>query len=184
MSENNVFQFDEVNIKKETMEAVSDVQHEIWAHWMNYQSSCGSLDDSGNFVIPKEKYERWTRQMNTPYSELTEKEKASDRDQAMKVFDVLVNRKRNLEFKPLVSLGLIEQDLITIAKLAENKCHIKIENDQLEVWHILPTMGYRVCSFPISHGSTIFELVIRGLHFEQEEDICKKLIGDIEAAIN
>ena len=91
---------------------------------------------------------------------------------------------KSLQFKSLVHIGLIEQDLITIAKLAENKCHIKIKNDQLEVWHVLPTMGYRVCSFPISHGSTIFELVVSGLYFEQEKDICKKLIGDIETAIN
>lgn len=39
--------------------------------------------------MPKEKVERWTRQMNTNYEDLTEKEKESDRNQVRKFEHVL-----------------------------------------------------------------------------------------------
>jgi len=72
-------------------EAIAAVQHEIWAHWMRYQFSQGYPDarHPGCLIVPAEKVERWTRQMNTPYSALTEGEKESDREQADKVLDVI-----------------------------------------------------------------------------------------------
>lgn len=86
------YQFSEITIKAQTVEAVADAQHEIWSHWMKYLFTCGHNVD-GNFIIPKDKVERWKRQMNTPYNELTEKEKDSDRDQAKKVFEAFYNSK-------------------------------------------------------------------------------------------
>lgn len=40
-------------------------------------------------TIPAEKVNRWQRQMNTPYNELPEEERNSDRDQAEKVLKIL-----------------------------------------------------------------------------------------------
>jgi len=70
-------------------ECIADVQHAIWAHWMKYMFSCGAFNPDGSWVMPADKAKRWTRQMNTPYSELTEKERMSDRDQADKILVVL-----------------------------------------------------------------------------------------------
>ena len=70
-------------------ETLADVQHEIWSHWMKYMFTQGTMQLDGSFRLPKEKVERWTRQMNTPYSELTEKEKKSDRHQADKVLSAI-----------------------------------------------------------------------------------------------
>ena len=68
------------------------VQHEIWSHWMKYLFSVCQHEPAGVEVILPNEAERWKRQMNTPYSELTEKEKESDRDQADKVIAVLESK--------------------------------------------------------------------------------------------
>jgi len=78
--------------KQEWIETVAAVQHEIWSHWMKYLfSQCPKLGVGVTFTryIPAVKVARWRRQMNTPYAELSEEEKNSDRDQAKKVMDAL-----------------------------------------------------------------------------------------------
>ena len=74
-------------------EELASLQHEIWAHWMRYLYRCSSLDSHGNLVIPKEKKERWARQMDTKYCDLSEEEKESDREQAWKVMNALYKPK-------------------------------------------------------------------------------------------
>lgn len=79
----------------ELREAWADVSHDIWAHWMRYMfSKCDketrySMDkiteETGCLIIPSELVERWQRQIETPYSQLTEKERESDREQADKI---------------------------------------------------------------------------------------------------
>ena len=70
-------------------EVVADKQHEIWSHWMQYLFSVCTENKDGSVVIPADKVERWKRQINTPYEELTEREKNSDREQAEKVLDAM-----------------------------------------------------------------------------------------------
>ena len=68
----------------ELREMIAGVQHEIWSHWMKYLfSQCQIV--KGGWLIPRDTASRWVRQMNTPYAELSEAEKESDRDQADKV---------------------------------------------------------------------------------------------------
>lgn len=70
-------------------EAAADVQHQIWAHWMKYVFSICPQQEDGSVIIPADKVERWKRQVNTPYQDLSEKEKESDRHQADKVLSAL-----------------------------------------------------------------------------------------------
>lgn len=70
-------------------EKIASVQHDIWSHWMKYMFSVCRRESGDVLIIPPEKVRRWSRQMYTPYSELTEKEKASDRIQADKVLNVI-----------------------------------------------------------------------------------------------
>lgn len=89
----------EINLNDEqaVVEALADVSHEIWAHWMEYFfSTCDftlpmlmAAIENGSAIVPTEKVERWQRQMKTPYAELTEREKASDREQAYKIIKTL-----------------------------------------------------------------------------------------------
>jgi len=70
-------------------ERLSDLQHDIWSHWMRYMFDQGEQDLEGNWIMPRKLVERWRVQMNTPYSDLTDKEKDSDREQADKMLPVI-----------------------------------------------------------------------------------------------
>lgn len=63
-------------------ETLAAYAHDAWAHWMKYMLGCGFESLGGEFVLPLDKVKRWQRQMNTPYEELPEEEKESDRRQA------------------------------------------------------------------------------------------------------
>lgn len=81
-------------MSKAKREALADVQHAIWAHWMQYQFSVCIKNPDGSLTIPTEKVERWTRQMKTDYKDLSFKEQESDRHQADKVLEVLKPSKK------------------------------------------------------------------------------------------
>jgi hypothetical protein len=69
---------------KEFVEKGAALEHERWAKWQAYMHSkfVEHSDGKGDFVcLPVEFYKRWERQIATPYSELTEPEKESDREQ-------------------------------------------------------------------------------------------------------
>jgi len=65
-------------------ESAAEIVHDLWAHWMKYMFTLCEDDDLG-FIIPHEYVRRWQRQMNTAYNDLSEKEKASDRDLALRL---------------------------------------------------------------------------------------------------
>ncbi len=70
-------------------EKLAEVQHIIWSHWMAYLFNISIQNEDGSYTIPVDKVKHWTRQINTSYSELSEREKESDREQADKVLAVL-----------------------------------------------------------------------------------------------
>jgi len=84
---------DEVDNDDEIREALAAIQHEIWAHWMRYlfSKTLPTMDDDE--MIASEHAERWRRQMETPYDELSEQEKESDRDQADKIMAFLYGQR-------------------------------------------------------------------------------------------
>lgn len=65
-------------------EKLAELCHEQWSGWMRYMFFKGKLNEDGSWTMPKEFVERWTRQMNTPYAELSESEQDSDRKEADK----------------------------------------------------------------------------------------------------
>jgi len=65
-------------------EKFSDLCHELWSGWMIYLFSKTTLNRDGSRTIPKEFVDRWYRQLKTPYKELSEEEKNSDRREAEK----------------------------------------------------------------------------------------------------
>jgi len=83
---------------EEFREKLAALCHDQWVHWMSYLfSKCANeLDDyvfsrtpTGNKIILRSLVEHWQKQMQTPYAELSEKEKESDREQADKFLEVI-----------------------------------------------------------------------------------------------
>lgn len=65
------------------IEAGAEIEHTRWAKWQEYFfGKCIEQRNDGKYVdltLPVPLYERWKRQIATPYSELSEPEKESDR---------------------------------------------------------------------------------------------------------
>lgn len=67
--------------EKALREELAAIEHARWSHWQTFMHSKCIKNSDGSLTIPKELVEKWTRQSTTAYSELTEKEKESDREQ-------------------------------------------------------------------------------------------------------
>jgi len=68
---------------------LADLQHEIWSHWMKYLFEVSIQNQDGSVTIPADKVNRWKRQMNTKYENLSNNEKNSDVEQARKVLKLI-----------------------------------------------------------------------------------------------
>lgn len=69
-------------------EELANLCHEQWSGWLKYMFSKGVFNEDGSWTMPVEFVQRWTRQMNTPYSKLSESEQNSDRTEADKFIAV------------------------------------------------------------------------------------------------
>jgi hypothetical protein len=81
--------------EQELIEALADKEHASWARWMAYLfANCldvGDYDVAGyqSYVIPRELVARWKRQIVTPYTDLSEREKQSDRDEVAHILPIV-----------------------------------------------------------------------------------------------
>ena len=73
----------------EMREKLAKLAHEQWCRWMRYMFTKSFIHRDGSITIPSRLAERWTRQLNTKYSDLPEEEKESDRIEADKVINVI-----------------------------------------------------------------------------------------------
>lgn len=75
-----------------TREKLASYAHKQWSGWMDYLfSKCVNPieADTGTVIIPKWAVERWKRQIETPYEELSEPEKESDRKEADGMLEII-----------------------------------------------------------------------------------------------
>lgn len=86
-------------IIKEFIEKGADLEHDRWSRWQKYMFSKGTVVkfpeipetlQEGDIIIPAEFVERWFRQIDTPYSKLSEKEKESDRKETRNYIPLLL----------------------------------------------------------------------------------------------
>ncbi len=68
----------------EMVEELAAIEHERWAHWQEYLHARCEQQPDGSLTIPPDLVAHWTRQIETPYSELTDDEKESDREQVLR----------------------------------------------------------------------------------------------------
>ena len=65
-------------------EVLAELAHAQWSGWMEYLFSKGVLNEDGTWTMPAWAVERWKRQTETPYADLSFDEKESDRKEADK----------------------------------------------------------------------------------------------------
>lgn len=75
--------------EQKLIEQLADKVHESWSHWMRYLFSQCEKQPDGSMLIPLSSALRWNRQMATPYAELTEREKQSDRDEVAHILPII-----------------------------------------------------------------------------------------------
>jgi len=73
------------------MEQLAAVEHERWSHWQRYMHGKGERRPDGSLVIPPQLVERWERLMATPYEELTDVERESDREQVRRYLQTIID---------------------------------------------------------------------------------------------
>lgn len=77
--------------QEELIEQLADKEHASWARWMEYLFATCENHNDGSVTIPTDLVLRWSRQAKTPYAELSEREKQSDRDEVAHILPVIDN---------------------------------------------------------------------------------------------
>ena len=67
----------------------AEVAHDVWSCWMRYMFGFSTDNPDGSFKITAYQVDKWRRQMNTPFDQLTEKEQRSDYDVVKRYLAVL-----------------------------------------------------------------------------------------------
>lgn len=70
------------------LERMAGEVHQVWASWMDYMFSKGLVLRDKGFKINPTEHRRWRRQASTPYDQLPEDEKQSDRDIARRYLNM------------------------------------------------------------------------------------------------
>jgi hypothetical protein len=78
---------------QDVREQLAAYAHQAWSGWMKYMFGKSRQRGDGSVVVPPDLVARWIRQMHTPYEELPEEEKESDRKEADEMLRI-VGRER------------------------------------------------------------------------------------------
>lgn len=70
-------------------EQLAELEHERWSRWMQHLFSQSTVNADGSVTIPAWAVERWKRQIEASYAELSEAEKDSDRAEADRTLKLL-----------------------------------------------------------------------------------------------
>ena len=76
---------------KEAIEDLADQEHDSWSRWMEHLFKKSKKNPDGTVTIPKNKVDRWERQMKTDYDDLSNKEKESDKKEVRKFVKIMKN---------------------------------------------------------------------------------------------
>ena len=71
------------------LESLAAIEHERWSHWQRYLHAQCRQQADGSLTIPAELVARWSAQMSTPYAELSEAERESDREQVHRYLPII-----------------------------------------------------------------------------------------------
>ncbi|WP_231877974.1 hypothetical protein [Gluconobacter albidus] len=71
------------------IDELASIEHERWAHWQRYMHDKAARQSDGSLLIPSNLVAKWERQIDTPFNELSDKEKESDREQVEKYLPII-----------------------------------------------------------------------------------------------
>lgn len=75
--------------REELIEQLAEKEHGSWSHWMKYLFSKCMANADGSMTIPVELVDRWQGQAGTPYADLSEREKQSDRNRVALILPII-----------------------------------------------------------------------------------------------
>jgi hypothetical protein len=115
-------------IDNQLIEKLAAIEHERWADWQRYLHSKLEPTPHGWIMLGKD-YDHWSRQIDTPYDELSEAEKDSDREQTARYFPLIqravlearigeLQQSQHKDYAPEIRLKYLEQQL---KELEDNK---------------------------------------------------------------
>jgi hypothetical protein len=70
------------------VEQLADIEHQRWSDWQKWCNQV--LRENNSSPEQGDILERWDRQIETPYSELSESEKESDREQVRRYLPIIL----------------------------------------------------------------------------------------------
>jgi len=70
------------------VERLAALAHEQWSGWMEYLFGKCYPNHDGSLTLPQIYVLRWRRQAKTPYADLPESEKESDRIEARRILEI------------------------------------------------------------------------------------------------
>lgn len=76
-------------MNEDIREQLAALAHVQWSGWMVYLFNLSHSNGDGSITIPAKLVARWQGQIATPYAELTEREKNSDREEADKALTLI-----------------------------------------------------------------------------------------------
>jgi hypothetical protein len=117
--------------EQELIELLADKEHNSWARWTNYLFNRCDLErgkDSFRYVIPRELVERWKRQIDTPYADLSEQEKQSDRDEVEHILPII---KKFAE--EAIALGGLRGRTLTLRWIDSEREHVYVSSNIEEI---------------------------------------------------
>lgn len=80
--------------KEELIELLSEAEHTSWANWMQYFFfKCGCNPD-GSLTVPSGYVAALQKQIDTPYTELSERVKQYDRDEVAHILPIIEEYKK------------------------------------------------------------------------------------------
>lgn len=71
------------------VEELAAIEHERWAHWQRFMHEQGQRQADGSLMLPAELVAKWDRLIDTPYAQLTDKERESDREQVRRYLPIV-----------------------------------------------------------------------------------------------
>jgi hypothetical protein len=75
----------------QTIELLAAIEHERWARWQRYVHDRCERREDGSILIPPDLVARWETQIETPYLQLSEHEKDSDREQVHSYLPTIID---------------------------------------------------------------------------------------------